>query len=103
MTPAHCYRVQPRGLALAHTSDDWAGDRMTPGHLCAYPSPEALLSGEGDDWVQRRGLEVVEFEGEVIAQLGGAHVPGVEVVPVGPVIRRTPLARWLRTAGKGKS
>jgi len=90
-----CYRIQPRGKSLDHTSDDWSGNPMPTGHLCAYDSPSALFVGENDDWFPARGLEVVEFEATVVGDLA-RNSSGVEVCSAGPVLLRTPLARWIK-------
>ena len=91
-----CYRIQKRGLSLKHTSEDWAGERFVePGRVCCYDDLNSLLAGEGDDWKRGRDLEVVEFEGRDVQELGGAHIPGVSAVPVRE-IRRTSLLIILR-------
>jgi hypothetical protein len=90
------WRIQKIGLKLVgHTSDDWSGNRFAEsGRVCCYDCVDSLLSGEGDDWDQSPGLEVVEFVGRREADLG-PHVPGVSAVAV-RVLKRTPLSEFLK-------
>jgi len=89
------YRIQPKGLSLRHTSEDWSGEIFREhGRVCCYDSTDSLLAGEGDDWHRAPRLEVVEFTGRDPEELGGAHVPGISAVPI-EIVRRTSLAKFL--------
>lgn len=98
--PQLYYRVQPKGLDLAHTSEG-SGSELPEGYVFVYKYPEEVVSAEGWSWIRMEihggaELEVVELFGSGEFDPGDAE--GVAVIPT-TVRRRAPIKVWLRTHG----